>query len=195
MFLVVNHSEKLICCFGLCKDSLLDNFINGGRRKAQASIKASLNLGEVIAGDMDNTVNRFLACDHNPDLATAASTDLFYEGLQVDHQIAIVTDVLTNFVHHEQKTEVLALAVNIFLNICNELRDAQFVSFLAVKPISGSLFTHTENRLHNHNDVILKEGKRVACFYPRCAIDFLEGSAELSSLTLPFDEAFQLCDL
>ncbi len=96
--------------------------------QAKTSVEASLNLGEVIAGDMDNTVNRFLARDHDPNLTTAASTDLFYERLQIDHQIAIVSDVLTNFVNHEQKTEVLTLAVNILLNICDELCDAQFVS-------------------------------------------------------------------
>ena len=66
---------------------------------------------------MDNGVNRLLTCHHDPNLAVAANANLFYKRLQIDHQVTIVTDVLTDFIHHKQQSEILALAVYIFLNV------------------------------------------------------------------------------
>ena len=123
MFLVIDHAKKLICRIRFCQNTLFDNFIHGGRGKAEARIKASLNLGKVIAGDMDNGVNRLLTCHHDPNFAVAANADLFYERLQIDHQVTIVTDVLTDLIHHEQQPKVLALSVYIFLNVSYKLGD------------------------------------------------------------------------
>ena len=195
VFLIIDHLQKLVSSFGLRQHTLLDDFINRRRGQTETSIEASLNLGEVIAGNMNNRVDCLLARNHDPNLATAASTDFLNNGLEVDHQITIVTDVLTYFVHHEEKPEVLSLAVNIFFDVSYELRDAEFICFLAVKPITGSLFAHAQNGLQTFNDVILEEGEGISRFDPRYAIDFLKCGAELLCLSLPFDEAFQLCDL
>ena len=147
VFFIIYHVEKMICLFGLCQHTLFDDLINGRRGQAQAGVEAPLNFGKVIAGDMYNGVNRFLACDHNPDFSRAASSDFFHKGLQIDHQIPVITDILTNFVHHEQQTEVLALTVHIFFDICDELGDAQFIRLFAVEPVPGGLLAHAEDRL------------------------------------------------
>ena len=158
-------------------------------------IKASLNLGEVITGNLDNGVDSLLACHHDPDLASALRTDLFDDRLQIDHEVSIVTDVLTDFIHHEQKSEVLALAVNIFFDVGTELSNAEFVGLFAVKPISSCLFAHTENRLQHFNNIVFKEGKAVTGFYPRRTVDFFKLLAEECGLALLLNEAFQLGDL
>ena len=96
---------------------------------------------------MDNGVNRFLARDHNPDFSHAAGSDFFHKGLQIDHQIPVVTDILTNLVHHKQQPEVFAFSVHIFFDVRNELGNAQFIRLFTVKPVPGGLFAHAENRL------------------------------------------------
>ena len=192
VFLVIDHAKKLICRICFRQNTLFDNFINGGRGKAEARIEASLNFGKVIAGDMDNGVNRLLTCHHDPNLAVAANANLFYKRLQIDHQVTIVTNVLTDFIHHKQQSEILALAVYIFLNVSYELGDAQFIRFLTIEPVPRRLFAHAERRLQNRNNVILKERKGIAGLRPRRTIDLLKGFAELLRLALLFNEAFQL---
>ena len=192
VFLVIDHAKKLICRICFRQNTLFDNFINGGRGKAEARIEASLNFGKVIAGDMDNGVNRLLTCHHDPNLAVAANANLFYKRLQIDHQVTIVTNVLTDFIHHKQQSEILALAVYIFLNVSYELGDAQLIRFLTIEPVPRRLFAHAERRLQNRNNVILKERKGIASLRPRRTIDLLKGFAELLRLALLFNEAFQL---
>ena len=85
VFLVVHHVEKLVSLFGLCQHTLFDDLINGRRGQTEAGVKASLNLGKVIAGDMDDRVNRLLARDHHPDFPHAAGSDFLHKGLQIDH--------------------------------------------------------------------------------------------------------------
>jgi len=167
VFFVVDHLKKLIRFFGFCQHTLFDNLIHRGRGQAEAGVKASLNLGEVIAGNVNDGINRFLTCDHDPDLTTAASADLFNERLKVDHQVTISTDILTHFVHHEQQAEIFPLAIHIFCNVRNKLGNTQFVCFFAVKPVPGSLLAHAEDALHDLNNVILKESEGVPCFRPR----------------------------
>ena len=191
VFLVIDHAKKLIRRICFRQNTLFDNFINGGRGKAEARIEASLNFGKVIAGDMDNGVNRLLTCHHDPNLAVAANANLFYKRLQIDHQVTIVTNVLTDFIHHKQQSEILALAVYIFLNVSYELGDAQFIRFLTIEPVPRRLFAHAERRLQNRNNVILKERKGIAGLRPRRTIDLLKGFAELLRLALLFNEAFQ----
>ena len=42
-------------------------------------IKTTLNLGKVVACNLHNGINRFLTCDHDPNLAPAFVTDLFHQ--------------------------------------------------------------------------------------------------------------------
>ena len=182
----------MICVLCLRQNTLFDDFINGRGRKAQTGIEASLNLGEVVAGDFHDGINRFLTCDHDPDLAPAFVTDLFYQRLQIHHQIAIVTDVLTDFIHAEQKAEVSFLAVHILLDLGDELLDAHIGVFFAVKPVAGGCLAHAENGLQNLNYIVLEEGSGIAGVDPLIPVDFLEGSAEGVRLALLINEAFQL---
>ena len=144
---------------------------------------------------MDNRVNRLLARDHHPNFAHAAGSDFFHKGLQIDHQIPVVTDILTDLVHHKQQTEVLSFSVHILFDVRDELGNAQFICLFTIEPVPGSLFAHAENRLQYFHNIVLKEGEGVPRFHPRCAIDFFKGGAELLGFTLLFNEAFQLGNL
>ena len=137
----------MICVFRLRQNTLFDDLINRRGRQAQAGVEASLNFGEVVAGDFHNGINRFLTRDHDPDFAPAFVTDLFHQRLQIHHQIAIVTDVLTDFIHAEQEAEVSFLAVYILLDLGDELLDAHVGVFFAVEPVAGCCLAHAENRL------------------------------------------------
>ena len=180
---------RVLC---LRQNTLFDDFIDGRGRKAQTGVEASLNLGEVIAGDFHDGINRFLACDHNPNLAPAFVTNLFHQRLQIHHQITIVTDVLTDFIHAEQKAEVAFLAVHILFDLGDELLDAHVGVLFAVKPVAGCCLAHAENRLQDLNHIVLKEGCGIAGVNPLVPVDFLEGSVESIRLALLINEAFQL---
>ena len=182
----------MICVLRLRQNTLFDDLIDGRGRKAQTGVEASLNLGEVVAGDFHNGINRFLTCDHDPNLAPAFITDLFHQRLQIHHQITIVTDVLTDFIHAEQKAEVAFLAVHILLDLGDELLDAHVGVLFAVKPVAGCRLAHAENRLQNLNHIVLEEGGGIAGVDPLFPVDFLEGSAEGVRLALLVNEAFQL---
>ena len=184
--------QEVICVLRLRQNTLFDDFIDGRGRQAQTSVEASLNLGEVVAGDFHDGINRFLTCDHDPNLAPAFVTDLFHQRLQIHHQIAIVTDVLTDFIHAEQKAEVTFLAVHILLDFRDKLLDAHVGVLFAVEPVAGCCLAHAENRLQNINHIVLEEGGRIAGVDPLVAVDFLEGSAEGVRLALLVNEAFQL---
>ena len=176
----------------LRQNTLFDDLIDGRGRQAQTSVEASLNLGEVVAGDFHDGINRFLTCDHDPNLAPAFVTDLFHQRLQIHHQIAIVADVLTDFIHAEQEAEVSFLAVHIFLDFRDELLDAHVGVLFAVEPVAGCCLAHTENRLQNLHHIVFKEGSGIAGVDPLVPVDFLEGSAERLRLALLINEAFQL---
>ena len=191
LFLIL-HLQKVIRVLRLCQNTLLDDLINRRRRQAQTGIETSLNLGEVVAGDFHNGINRFLTRDHDPDLAPAFVTDLFHQRLQIHHQIAIVTDVLTDFIHAEQETEVSFLAVYILLDLRDELLDAHVGVFFAVEPVAGCCLAHAENGLQNLNHIVLEEGSGIAGVVPLVPIDLLEGGTELICLALLVNEAFQL---
>ena len=185
----------MICVLRLRQNTFFDDFIDGRGRQAQAGVEASLNLGEVIAGDLHDGINRFLTRDHDPDLTPAFVTDLFHQRLQIHHQIAVVTDVLTDFIHAEQKAEVSFLAVHILFDFRDELLDAHVDVLFAVEPVAGCCFAHAENRLQNLNHIVLEECSGIAGIAPLVPVDFLEGSAEGIRLALLVNEAFQLCHL
>ena len=184
--------QEVICVLCLRQNTLFDDLIDRRGRQAQTSVESSLNLGEVIAGDFHDGINRFLARDHDPDFAPAFVTDLFHQRLQIHHQITIVTDVLTDFIHAEQKAEVAFLAVHILFDLGDELLDAHVGVLFAVKPVAGCCLAHAENRLQDLNHIVLKEGCGIAGVNPLVPVDFLEGSAESIRLALLINETFQL---
>ena len=180
---------RVLC---LRQNTLLDDLINRRGRKTQTGIEASLNLGEVVSGDFHDGINRFLARDHDPNLAPAFVTNLFHQRLQIHHQIAIVTDVLTDFIHAEQEAEVSFLTVHILLDFRDKLLDAHVGVLFAVEPVAGCCLAHAENRLQNLNYIVLEEGCGIAGVDPLVSVDFFESSAESVRLALLVNEAFQL---
>ena len=194
LFLVVDHVQQLICLFCLGQHTLFNDLIHRGGGQAQTGIEASLDFGEVVTGNFHHGVNGLLTGDHDPDLAHAFSTQLLHQGLEVDHQVAVITDVLAHLVHHEQQTELVTLAVNILLNVGHQLGNAQFVGLLTIEPVAGSLLAHAQDGLEHIYHIVLKESEGVTGLHPGAAIDFFKLLPEFLRLTLPVNKTLQFGD-
>ncbi len=140
---------------------------------------------------MDDGVDGLLAGDHDPDLPPAAGPDLLHEGLEVDHQVAVVADVLAHLVHHEQETELVSLAVHILFDVADKLGDAELVGFGAVEPVPCCLLAHAQDGLQDCDHIVLKEGEGVPGGHPGSAVDLLEGLAELGCFAPALNEALK----
>ena len=104
------------CGFRLLgEESFLNDFINRGGGQGKPRLETCLNAGELIHADLNDLIDGFLTCADDPHLAAAFAADFFYERLKVQEQIRIGTDVLADLIDHEEKTEVLWLAIDIFL--------------------------------------------------------------------------------
>ena len=113
-----NGVVLLINCFQfglgfivLFQNTLLNDFIHRGGRKAQTGFESSLNSGELVSTDFNNFINGFLSGADNPHLTTALTADFLNEGLEIQKHIGIRSDILTHFVHHKQQTEVVRFSI------------------------------------------------------------------------------------
>ena len=176
----------------LQQNTLLDNLIRRGGGQGQAGLETRLNAGEFVLAGLDDFIHSFLTCADHPDLAAALAADVFYQRLQVDQQIGITTNILADFVDHEQQAEVIGLAVHIFLDLRHQLCDGGFHGLRAIEPVGGGLFAHAQHFHQGGDDVILKEGVSVAGLHPGRAVLLLKHAAELSGLALAVDELLQL---
>ena len=179
----------------LQKDTLLDNLIRRGGGQGQAGFESGLNTGELILAGFDDLIDSFLPGADHPDLAAALAADLFHEGLQVDQQVRIPTNVLADLIDHEQEPEVTRLCVHILLDLRNELSDGSLHGLGAVKPVAGGLLTHAEYVLQSGDDVILKESVGITGLQPGRAVFLLEHAPEFLGFALLGDELLQLGDL
>ncbi|OPZ47342.1 MAG: hypothetical protein BWY95_01529 [Bacteroidetes bacterium ADurb.BinA104] len=150
-----------------------------------------MNFGEIIAADFHHRIDGFLACDHHPYFSSALASEFLNDGLEINHQVAIIADVLAYLVHTEQKTEVLALGIDVFFDFLHELLNAHVSVFFTVEPVAGCGFTHTENTLQDGYNVVLKKRIGSPGFYPRCAVDFLKLLVESVGLAAHIHKAFQ----
>ena len=176
----------------LQKDTLLDNLIRRGGGQGQAGFESGLNTGELILAGFDDLIDSFLPGADHPDLAAALAADLFHEGLQVDQQVRIPTNVLADLVDHEQEPEVTRLCVHVLLDLRNELSDGSLHGLGAVKPVAGGLLTHAEYVLQSGDDVILKESVGITGLQPGRAVFLLEHAPEFLGFALLGDELLQL---
>ena len=177
---------------GLCQNTLFNNLVYGRRGQAESGVETALDLGKVIAADLGNRVNCLLAGNHHPYTTATLGADFFHDGLQIQHQAAIRTDVLTNLVDHKQQTEIFALGINIFLDLFYKLLNGHIGSFRAVEPVAGSSLAHAQHLGQRINDIILEEGERIPGFLPAFAVEFFKFRFEGIHLTGLFDELLQL---
>ena len=142
-FLLIEQPERLRSRFRFLKDSLLDNSIHICRREGETGIKPALNFRKVIALDLGDGVNILLAGHDDPCLAHALLAQFLSHSLEIEHQLGVITDVLTNFVHQKYNMVVVPLALDIALDALGEVFNADGIwlhRFLT--PVSRRSFAH-----------------------------------------------------
>ena len=138
-FLVIEQTQALCCGLCLIQNTLFDNSVYIGRGQRKACIETSLNLGEVVPLHLGNGVDILLARYDYPSLTHALLAQFFRHCLKVQHQLGIITNVLTDLIHKENHMVVIAFFINIGLYTLGEILNADLVAlgcFLA--PVTGS---------------------------------------------------------
>ena len=193
--LFIDRGQNTLGLSILFQDTLLDNFINGGRRQGQSGLETGLDTGEFIGADLDDFINGFLAGANNPNLTGALAANFLGQRLQIQQHVGIGAHVLTNFVNHKQQPEVLGLGIYIILNVANQLRNGQLGSGLVIEPLLGIVLTHVQDFHQGGDDKLAVEGKCAAHLQPGLAFLLLEDAAELIGLTALLNVVFQHCHL
>ncbi len=105
-----------------------------------------MNLGEVVANNHSHFVNGFLACYHHPYASCTLGANLFYQGLQIEHEAYVIAHVLANLVCHKQQTEVptilLGTSIHIVVNHGYKTIGRNLGIFSAVKPVARGTLAH-----------------------------------------------------
>ena len=111
--------------------------------------------------------------------------------MQIEHEIAVRADVLTDFVDHEEQAEIFASGVYILFDFPDKLFDGKVGGFCAVKPVAGSRLAHAERGDKRVYDVVLKKRERIAGRFPAVAVDFFKFCPEAVRFPSLFNELFQ----
>ena len=179
----------------LLQHAALDNFVHAGAGERKACVKATLNLGEVVAHDHGDLVDGLLAGHHNPHAATATAAQLLDERLQRQHKagahVGIGANKLTHLIGHEQQAELAAALfgalVGILLDHIGKGIGSDGVVLGTVEPMTCGLLAHAQHLLQGLDDIVLKVAIALAVRKPVAFADALVGSAELLRLTLAVD--------
>ena len=73
-----------------------------------------------------------------------------------------------------QQAEILALGVNIFFDLSDQLLNGHISSFRAVKPVTGSCFAHAHHFSQSINDIVLKERECITGLLPTFTVELLK---------------------
>ena len=136
-FLAVQETQRLGGSIIFFEDTFFDDRIDIGGRQGQTGIKAALDFGEIVAFDFDNGIDILLGCDNDPGFAIAGAAQIFGHGLQVEHEIAVVTDILADFIDEEHDMMVMTFFVDILFDAASKFFDRDAIglgSFLTPVP-------------------------------------------------------------
>ena len=112
-FLVIEQTQALCCCLSLIQNTLFDNSVHIGRGQRKTCIETSLNLGEVITFHLGNGVDVLLARYNYPGLTHALLAQFFCHCLEIQHQLGILTNILTDLIHKKNHMVVITFFINI----------------------------------------------------------------------------------
>ena len=194
--LLIKQSERLRSRFRLFKDSLLDNGIHICRREGETGIKPTLNFGEVVALDLGDGVDVLLAGHDDPSFAHALLTKFLGNGLEIEHQLGIIADVLPDFIHQKYNMVVVPLALDIALDALGEVLDADGIRLHRLfAPVPCRCLAHEIHRDKGIHNAVLNEVKVLPGIFPRLAVLFLKSSLELVVSSFFGKPPFQISDM
>ena len=192
-FLVIEQTQALRCCLCLIQNTLFDNGIHIGRGQGKACIKTSLNLREVISLYLSDRVDILLARHDHPCFAHAFLAQLFCHRLEVQHQLGIIADVLSNLIHKENHMMIAAFFLNIGLYALCEIFNADLIALgCFFTPVAGRRFAHEIHVRKNIHNRILNEIKILTGAFPRIAVLFFKLFLELFKAAFFGKSAFQI---
>lgn len=122
---VVEGLQCLAGGLGLAQEALLDDLVHIGAGQGEAGLEAALDLGEVVgaagAHFAEDGVDVLLGGNDHPGPAAAEGAEIFGDGLEVEHQVGVLTDELTDLVHQEDQAMAGTPAVEVVAHPAGEV--------------------------------------------------------------------------
>ena len=144
-----------------------------------------MNFGEVIALDFGDGVDVLLAGHDDPRLAHALLAQFLGHSLKVEHQLGVVANVLTNFIHQKYNMMVVSLAVNVCLDTLGKVFDADGIRLYRLfAPVPCRCLAHEIHRNKRVYHAVLNKVEVLSGGFPRFAKAALNSSYRPSSESL-----------
>ena len=190
--LVVDQPQALGCGVGLFQNTFFDNGIHVCGRQRQTGIKAPLNLGEIVALHLSDGVDILLRGHNDPRLALTFLAQFLGHSLEVQHQLGVIADILTDLIHQKDNMVVAAFLIQISLHTLGKVLDADLVGLHCLfAPVAGGGLAHAHIHQNLHNGVLNKI-KVLPGILPRIAVGILKLFLERSKLVCLSKVAFQI---
>ena len=171
--LVVDQPQALGCGVGLFQNALFDNGIHVCRGQGQPGIKASLNLREIVAFHLGDGVDILLRGHNDPRLALTFLAKFLGHSLEVQHQLGVIADILTDLIHQKNNMVVAALLIQISLHTLGKVLDADLVGLRCLfAPVAGGRLAHKAHFHKGSHNFILNKIKFVSRLFPRMTVLF-----------------------
>ena len=178
--LLEQKTKRFSRCGRFVKNPFLDNGIHIGGGQGQARIKAALDLGEIPSLHPRDGINILLARHNDPGAPLALASKILSNRLQVQHEVAVLADVLADLVHKKNNVLVLALAVQIGTNALCKIVNADGVGFRRfLAPVAGGGLAHKSHRRKRIHNAVLNKVEVLARFFPGRAVLVLKRRFEL----------------
>ena len=192
---VVDRGKRLFRLGRLTQYALLDDLVHRGGGEAEADLEARLYAGKFVGAYADDLVNGLLPGADDPHLAMTFAAQLFRERLEVQEHVRIRAHVLAHFVGHEQKAEIIALAVHVFADVLDQAGNGELHGAFVREPGAGVVLAHVQRFHQRGDDVLAVEGEGLARLLPAFAAALFKGGAESRCFALLVDVLFQHGDL
>ena len=169
--LLVAKGERLLCRRRLFEDPLFDDRIDVGRGQGKARIKPPLDLGKVVPLYLGDRVDILLAGDDEPCLPLAFFAELFADGLQIEHEVGIVADILADLIDQKDDMMIFSFFLNVRLYALGEVFNADgILPRRLFTPVAGSRIAHKTDRRERIDDGILNKIEILPRIFPGIAV-------------------------
>ena len=169
--LLVAKGERLLCRRRLFEDPLFDDRIDVGRGQGKTRIKPPLDLGKVVPLYLGDRVDILLAGDDEPCLPLAFFAELFADGLQIEHEVGIVADILADLIDQKDDMMIFSFFLNVRLYALGEVFNADgILPRRLFTPVAGSRIAHKTDRRERIDDGILNKIEILPRIFPSIAV-------------------------